>query len=151
MRVGMGLAASGVVIATLAGCGSVGSPAPRPLASVSPQALAAAKRECKIAVQAINAVAGPLAKKNAAGVIAAADEARADEPTIKLGGKGTPYENVAADTLVMLGLIAMVGDEAVSYENGQAPWGDVTGQASTLSGDFRNLDSACAAAHVTIK
>lgn len=173
MRAGLGLPAAGVaIVALLAGCGLGRSPlaaatldptqavsgtsaSAQPSASPVSPALAMARQDCETAVQAFNAVAGPLQDHNAGGVAAAAEAANADlseigAEDVEDGAAIAEYPAAVSDVQGLLAGIALTEAQAVTYEDDGGTWSAFTSDELEIVGDFKALDSACSAIGVTI-
>ena len=169
MRVGTGLAVSGVlVMAAAAGCGSGGSPlkaatlAPEQAAAASVQAqpsvaatLTWAQRDCGVVTAVVNDLAGPVEQQDAAGVVRAGQMAQTGESLVEESlfesAGDEEITNVAGAATGVLGEIEAMASEAAQYEDGLGSWLDVTDREPQLASYFKSLESACSAAGVTIQ
>lgn len=158
MKAGLGLSvASAVVVAALAGCASGGAPPTAASLQAQPSATATltwVQRDCLAATTALNDVAGPLERQDAAGVVAAGRLAQTEDPVVNesvaQAGGDAEIPMVAEYAGAVLMQIVAMGEYAASYEDGGTSWSLVTGEDGTLVADFKSLESECSAAGVTI-
>lgn len=159
MRFGLGLTLAGVLVAaTLAGCGWGEAP-PTPASLQAQPSVAAtltwAQRDCGAATVAMNDVAGPLERHDAAGVVTAGRLAKVNESIIgqseaSEGGIVTTDPEVVEYSGAVLAEIVAIADNAAAYERGGTLWSVVTAGEATLAGTFKSMESVCWAAGVTI-
>jgi hypothetical protein len=158
MKAGLGLAAGAVVVATLAGCGSGGAPLTAASLRAKPSATATltwVQRDCLAATAAMNDVAGPLERQDAAGVVAAGRLARTEESVVGESEVGsgstiTEYPYVVESADAVLGEIVIIANDAAANEDYGMSWSAVTEGGVALASTFRSLEAYCSAAGVTI-
>jgi hypothetical protein len=165
MRAGLGLAAGGAVLVTvLAGCALGGSPLTAATLTTSASAeaqpsvtatLTWAQRDCGIATDVVNDVAGPVEQQDVAGVVSAGQMAQTDESLVEESlfesAGDEEITHLAGDAIGVLAEIEAMGSEAAQFEDGFGSWSDVTDQEPQLANYFKSLQSACSAAGVTIQ
>lgn len=170
MRAGLGLAAGAVVMAAVVGCGSGESSltaatlAPEQAAtaaSVEAQPSVAAtetwaQRDCEVTTVVVNDVAGPVEQQDVAGVVQAGQMAQTgvalvEESVVESAGDEEGITNVVGAATDLLAQVEGMATEAAQYEDGFGSWSSVTDQEPGLATDFKNLESACSAAGVTIQ
>lgn len=158
MRGGLGLAAAGaVLVMSLAGCRSGGSSPSAASLEAQPSVTATltwVQRDCLAAAAAMNDVAGPLERQDAAGVVAAGRLAETNgslvNESVAQSGSDAEIPHVAEYAGAVLMQIVGMGEYAVAYEDGKTSWSLVTGEDDTLVSDFKSLESACSAAGAAI-
>jgi hypothetical protein len=152
-----------VAIGALAGCGYGGSPVTastlRPASAASaqpspPATLAWVQRDCLAGTTAMNDVAGPLERQDAAGVVAADKLASSmvssvDESVAEAGGD-SEIPMVAEYTGAVLEQIVAMGEYAQAYADGESSWSLVSGEEGALAADFKIMKSECSAASVAM-
>jgi hypothetical protein len=112
--------------------------------------LTAAQRDCEAATAALDDVAGPLAQKDAAGMVTASRLAEVNESIVGTGSDVTEYPDVVLYAQTVLSEIVAIGADATAYEDSLASWSVVTEAEVRLVSSFKSLESACSAAGATI-
>lgn len=144
-----------VVMVALAGCGSGGTSSPSAKSVQDQPSVTAtlnwAQRACVGTTGVFNQLAGPLEKRDAAGVVAAGKMAKTMESVVSNPNAAAEYPYVIEYADTVLSEIAIIGNNALAYEQSGASWSIVTDGDATLASTFRSLESACSAAGVTIR
>lgn len=158
MRGGLGLAAAGaVLVSALTGCipgGSVLSAASLKAQPSAKATLTWAQRDCLAATAALNDVAGPLERHDAAGVVAAGRLAQTNEAivrasTVDNGTNVAKYAAVAEYAGTVLAEIVIIAHNATAYEQSEATWSLVIVGKAALASAFNSLEPYCSAVGVT--